>query len=319
MRKSSPTTPLTGSVTLLLTLAGWSATPLFLVHFAPQLDVWTSNGWRYGFAALLWAPLLVWHAARGTLPVGLYRAALVPAAFNAAGQMAFAASFYKVDPTSAIFGLRVQIVFVAVGAWALFPNERKMLRQPRVWLGIALVLLGVWGAVLTAPTARGHLQWQGVGLAALSGLLFAGYGLAVRHSMAQFGAMVAFAAISQWTALVTLAAMGLFGHDAGLAGWQLPPTELGLLLVSSVTGIALGHVFYYMAIARLGVTVSAAVLQLQPFTVAVGSWWLLGQELAAAQLALGAVAVVGAVILLVAQNHGEVAREARESVELRRR
>ncbi len=48
-----------GTLTITLTLLGWSSVPLFLRHFVDLIDPWTSNGWRYGFSALLWAPVLV--------------------------------------------------------------------------------------------------------------------------------------------------------------------------------------------------------------------------------------------------------------------
>jgi drug/metabolite transporter (DMT)-like permease len=79
-----------GLLTVTLTLLGWSSTPLFLRHFVASIDAWTSNGVRYGFAALLWLPALLWAASRGTLPKGLLRAALLPSLFNCLGQVAFA-------------------------------------------------------------------------------------------------------------------------------------------------------------------------------------------------------------------------------------
>ncbi|MBM4346340.1 MAG: DMT family transporter, partial [Deltaproteobacteria bacterium] len=142
--------------------------------------------------------------------------------------------------------------------------------------------------------------------AVAAGLLYAGYGLAVRQAMANYSSVAAFAAISQWTAAATGIAMLGFGRDHGASALALPAGQFGLLLLSSVIGIALGHVFYYMAMARLGVAVTAGVLQLQPFTVAVGSWWLFGQTLGGAQLATGVLAVAGAV-LLVAQPRAAAA------------
>ncbi len=47
----------TGAMTVTLTLIGWSSVPLFLRYFADSIDAWTSNGWRYGVSALLWAPV----------------------------------------------------------------------------------------------------------------------------------------------------------------------------------------------------------------------------------------------------------------------
>lgn len=297
-RPTSRSTPL-GILTLLLTLATWSSTPLFLVHFAQSIDAWASNGWRYGFSALLWAPILLVYAYKGILPAGLWRAALWPAFFNAVGQMAFAASFYRVDAATATFGLRMQIVFVALGAWLLFPSERAVLRQPSAWAGIALVLTGVLGMVAAAPGTRPQVELTGVGLAVLAGVLFAGYGLAVRRQMGNYPSTLAFAAISQLTAAAMVLAMLVLGDATGPL--RMPASELGFLALSAVLGIAVGHVFYYMAIARLGVAVTSGVLQLQPFVVATGSWLVLGKTLTHVQLGLGGVALLGAMLLIRAQ------------------
>lgn len=299
-------------VTIVMTLLGWSAVPLIITHFAQTLDVWTSNGWRYGLSALLWAPVLILGWRRGTLPAGLWRAAIWPAAFNTLGQIAFAWSFYKTDPTTATFGLRMQIVFVSIGAYLLFPSERALLRRPLTWLAIALVLGGVTGTIVLSPGARSVEQVAsntfGVLLAVVSGLLFAGYALAVRRCMHGVPSVTAFAAISQYTAAAIVGLMLIVGHDSatghwdgGLSAWRLPTDQFLLLLFSAIIGIALGHVFYYIAIARLGVAVSSGVVQLQPVLVAIGAYFVLNKQVTAGQMGAGTVAVCGAVLLLGVQ------------------
>ena len=118
-----------GILTIVLTLLGWASVPLFLRHFADSIDAWTSNGWRYGFSALLWAPVLVIGFCRRRLPAGLWRAAIVPSIVNCAGQVTFVVAHYKIDPGLITFGLRSQMVFVAVGAYLLFPIERPIIRS----------------------------------------------------------------------------------------------------------------------------------------------------------------------------------------------
>lgn len=301
-----------GVITVLMTLAGWSSVPLFITHFAGIIDVWTSNGWRYAFSAVLWAPVLMYGYSKRSLPAGLWRAALVPSLFNAVGQAAFAWSFYNIDPATATFGLRLQIVFVAVGAYLMFPSERAVLRSPVSWLGIVLVLGGIAGTLMFAD--RNHLpkvvgtpaQYGfGVALAIIAGLLFACYGLSVRRFMHAFHPVTAFAAISQYTSLVLVLAMFGFAHDPasnvhdfGLSAFHLSGGQFALLLLSAVIGIALGHVFYYISIARLGVAVSSGVIQLQPFCVAIGQLALFNKPLTSGQWTCGVLAVVGAVLLL---------------------
>jgi drug/metabolite transporter (DMT)-like permease len=313
---------LLGIVTVVMTLLGWCSVPLFIKHFSHSIDGWTSNGWRYGFSALLWLPVIVWGWRRGTLPAGLWRASVFPAIFNSLGQVAFTWAFYRIDPTTATFGLRLQIVFVAIGAYVLFPVERRMLRNPLAWVSIIMVLAGVAGTIVGGEQRLNLSEAWGVALAIAAGLFFACYGLSVRRCMHGFHPVTAFAAISQYTALVMVALMlGLgadqFGasagatarHDFGLSALSLGGEQFALLMLSAVIGIALGHVFYYISIARLGVAVSSGVIQLQPFGVAIGSYLFFGQSMSRLQVATGSVAVGGAVLLLWVQLR--VSRQAR--------
>ena len=92
------------------------------------------------------------------------------------------------------------------------------------------------------------------------------------------------------------------GHRGGLDAVALPGRDFVLLLVSAVIGIALGHVFYYMSIARLGVAVSSGVLQLHPFGVAIASFFLFGEILTPVQWGCGAMAVFGALLMVSVQG-----------------
>ncbi len=299
-----------------MTLLGWSSVPLFIAHFSRDMDVWSSNGWRYAFSALLWAPVLLLAHARRRVPAGLWQNALVPALLNALGQAAFAWSFYNIDPATATFGLRLQIVFVAIGAYLLFPSERAVLRRPAAWAGIVLVLGGIAGTLLLAdqdnlPTDVAGTTASyafGVTLAVISGLLFAGYALSVRKFMHRYHPVTAFAAISQYTSVVLVGLMLVLARDpaqgtpdGGLHALAIGAGPFALLLLSAVIGIALGHVFYYISIARLGVAVSSGVIQLQPFCVAVAQLALFDKPLTVGQWICGSLAVLGAVLLLHTQ------------------
>lgn len=313
-------TPALGVLTVILTLLGWASVPLFLRHFADSIDFWTSNGWRYGFSALLWAPVLVIAAARSRLPKGLFTAAIIPSIVNAAGQTCFAWAHYRIGPGLLTFGLRSQLIFVAIGAWILFPRERAVIRTPSYLIGAALLILGIVGILLLdssttvsvaeslSPATAGGAVYgtaaahaEGVILAVLSGLLFAAYGLAVRKYMDGVNSVLAFAAICQYTALAMVVLMLLFGREGGSGVFSLSTPEIAKLLLSAVIGIAIGHVFYYVSIARLGVAVTAGVLQLQPFIVALLSLTIFGERLGPLQWIGGIIAVAGAMLMLSVQ------------------
>jgi len=297
-----PARTATGTVTIILTLVGWSSIPLFLRYFADQIDAWTSNGWRYGFSALLWAPVLLLGWLYGRLPRGLWRAAIVPSIVNSVGQVTFTYAHYKIEPGLLSFGLRSQMLFAAVGAYIMFAGERRVIRSPVYLAGLVAVLVGTCGAVLMGKEPIEGAVAEGILLSLASGALFAGYALAVRKYMSSFGAVIAFAAISQYTAAAMIVLMLVLGRHRGMEVIEMSGPDIALLLISAVIGIALGHVFYYMSIARLGVAVSSGVLQLHPFGVGVASYFVFAEILTTPQWVAGGIAVVGAVLMLAAQG-----------------
>lgn len=302
----------TGTLTVILTLVGWSSIPLFLFYFASEIDAWTSNGWRYGFSALLWAPVLFLGWLYGRLPRGLWRAAIVPSIVNSAGQVTFTYAHYKIEPGLLTFGLRSQVLFAAVGAYVMFAAERRVIRSPVYLAGMVAVLVGTGGAVLLGDDPIAGAQAEGIVLSLVSGALFAGYALAVRRYMSNFGSVIAFAAISQYTAAAMVTLMLVLGRHGGLEVIEMSATDIAWLLISAVIGIALGHVFYYMSIARLGVAVSSGVLQLQPFGVGVASYYVFDEYLTTPQWVSGGVAVAGALLMLGARGH--IARRIRREL-----
>lgn len=306
---------LVGLAMLTFTLLGWSSVPLFVTHFSQAMNVWTQNGWRYLLGAMVWAPVLMWAWWKGTTPRGLWGASLMPAAFNALGQAAFTWSFYNVDTATAAFGLRTQIVFLAIGAYLLFPSERALLRTVGAWAGIVLVVVGVVGTMLLRDSSHDVAKsvggtgnpLLGMGAAVAAGLLFASYGLSVRRNMHGFHPVTAFAAISQITAAISVVLMLVLSRDSsklldyGMAVRALSAGGWGILFLSAVIGITLGHAAYFVSIARLGVSTTSGVLQLQPFCVAIAQFVVFNKVMTGGQWAAGTVAVMGALVLLYAQ------------------
>lgn len=301
---------------ILSTLLAWASVPLFLKYFVSSLDGWEANGWRYGLSALFWLPLLAfaWH--RGRLPKPIFIAAIVPAIFNLLGQSCFAWCPYFMDPGFFTFVFRVQIVFVTLGAWLLFPTERATLRSPRFWLGAGLVVLGSTGLILfksAVPSVVGApvppaMPWFAIPLAITSGALFAGYGLAVRKTMQAYHPVYAFGVICQYTAVGTIILMFVLGRDQGAGVLGFSAFNWFMLIASSMIGIAISHVLYYAALARLGVSVSMGIIQLQPVLTGVASMFLFDEQLNARQWGSGLVGVVGAVLILTAGKAGSSPR-----------
>jgi drug/metabolite transporter (DMT)-like permease len=248
---------------------------------------------------------------RRSLPPGLWRAAIAPSLINAVSQTLFCWTFYKINPGLATFGLRSNIVFATIGAAVFFAAERRIVATPGFIAGILGVVGGTAGTMLLGENGPPQgASLVGVTLATLSGAGFAAYAIAVRHFMHGVNPIQSFAAISLLSALPMVATMLVYGDPSanGRGDWggavvlDLSPGQFVLLLVSAIIGIALGHVFYYFSISKLGVAVSAGVVQLQPIVVSVASFWLFGEELTPAQWVCGGVAVAGAAGILYVQN-----------------
>lgn len=295
-----------GVAFLILTLLGWASSPLFLNYFKHDMDAWTSNGWRYGISALFWLPFLARHVSRGREAGhvgGIWRAALWPAFFNVLGQIAFAWVVYlHIDPGMMTFLLRAQIVFVTIGAFILFPDERRLALLGGYWAGMVLVLCGTIGTIFL-----GHARPSGAGamgvLAGLSsGALFGCYALAVRARMQRYSSMVSFSVISLYTAAALVLIMWVMSGDHGAATLRLSGRQWIMLVVSALAGIALGHVFYYASIARIGVASASSILLLQPFLTAAMSRLWFGERLTAHQWAAGCISVLGAGVIIHTQR-----------------
>jgi drug/metabolite transporter (DMT)-like permease len=289
-----------------LTLAGWSITPVLISYLSGHIDVLSNNAFRYAIAATVWLPVLLIGRMKKAVPEGLMKRALLPSAINVVAQTLFTSGFYLIDPAMMIIGLRMQIVFVALGAAMLFANERAVIRSNGFLVGASLATAGTVGVLVfelktTAGLDNGRVV-LGMLVAIASGAGFGGYGLAVRHAMHGVPAYFAFAAISQYTAGALIALMFAFAPGHGAALLELSGTHFALLIVSAFTGIAGTHVFYYVSIKRLGVAVSTAVLQLQPFGVGIISYAVLGERLSLPQWLCGVVAVLGAGLVLLVQH-----------------
>jgi drug/metabolite transporter (DMT)-like permease len=320
---------------VVFTLLSWASVPLFLRDFASfGLDPFISNAWRYLISAVFWLPLLAIMWRRGQMPAGLVCASIVPVCFNIVGQTCFAWGPSLLDPGFFSFVFRVQIIFVTLGAYLLFPAERGLLRTRRYWLGVALVVMGSVGLFLfrdaggaappmgqdvaaaahkVAPGLTGDTRfWVGVGVSLMAGVMFAGYGLSVRYYVSKFSPVVSFGVICQFTAIGMVALGVTLGTAHGLTALDMTGPQWLKLVASAFIGIAVSHVSYYASLKRLGVSVTVGVIQLQPVLTAVGSTLIFDERLNSAQWAAGLLGVSGAIVMLWA-GHIAASRQTKRA------
>ena len=290
---------------ILFTLLSWASIPLFLRQISGEvdkggwgIDPFAANAWRYGISAAFWLPFLFVARKRGNLPNRLFALAAVPVLFNIVGQSFFAWGPRLLDPGFFTFVFRVQVVFVTLGAYLLFPEERSALRSGKYWLGMAAVVGGSVGLVMLADRQLGNISTLGVVVALAAGVLFAGYGLAVRYFVSGFPPIIAFGVICQFTALGVIALGFVSGPAKMGAVLSFTPWQWFTLVASAFIGIAISHVTYYASLKRLGVSVSIGIIQLQPVLTAAGSMLIFNEVLNLPQWTAGLIGVGGAVLML---------------------
>jgi len=301
---SAPEVTFAGLAWATATLVCWTVTPLLVKYLTGVFDLWASNGWRYGMAALIWLPLLIWTIARGKMPPGVWRRALWPAAFSAVAQVAFVGAFYCTGAGMVTFGLRFQIVATAIGAAMLFPGERLIVKRPGFIIGGGAVIAGVLGVAALADTGAGggerHLL--GITLAIVAGIGYACYGMAVRKCLAGVSARLSFSVISIYVGGVMILLMILFADRPVDQLLAIDSMQWVYLVLSVIFGLAAGHVIYFTAMTKLGVAPATGFVQVQPFTVAAAGYFVLGEVMNLPQILCGAVAVFGAGLMLYTQH-----------------
>jgi len=291
-----------GIACILATLLSWASVFLFLKYLSGQVDPWTANGWRYGLSALLWLPVLLIGLYRGNLPKGLWGLAIVPAAINGIAQVMYATAPYYIGAGFSAFLVRVSVVSSMCGAFIMFSDERILLRSAKFWIGLGLVVAGSIGTVYYSGEKFNGDAVIGIVCGAASGLLYGFYSVAVRYYMRGIPSLTAFAVICLYTAAGLIVPMVIFGREHGLVVRNLSGFAWSMLGLSAFLGIAMGHVLYYAAIARLGVAVSNGILQVAPFLTAIGSLLLFDEKLTTGQWVCGAILFIGAVLLLAAEQ-----------------
>jgi len=130
------------------------------------------------------------------------------------------------------------------------------------------------------------------------------YGLSVRRWMGKYHPVIALSVICQMTAVGLIALMLIYGRDHGAYVPQLPADILWYLAVSAFVGIAIGHILYYISIARIGIVITSGVLQMQPFLVSAASFFIFGETFRWWQWIAGIIAIGGAYLMLTSTGSG---------------
>lgn len=295
-----------GVAALVALIVCWGFVPVLLRDLADSIDLWTANGIRYPLSAVLYWPYL-WMAfrkrdttGRRQLNVGLVRACLVPAIFSTIGQVFWAMAHYHLQASQIGFLVRASTIVAITGSMILFADERRLLKYRRFHLGVALALGGFIALSLASGKSVEGASATGLVVMLLCSLFFGSYIVSVRKCIPDVDPILAFAIVAQMCSAVLFVAMLCKGDYYVLA--SLTGREWGLVMASSILGIGLGHVLLYVAVVRLGASVTTTCQSAMPFVTAAIASVVLGERLTTPQWAAGLVIVIGALTLLSVKN-----------------
>jgi drug/metabolite transporter (DMT)-like permease len=289
-----------GALACIGTLACWSSAPLFIKYLTGYLDLWTQNLLRYGAACLFWLPVLLLAAKKGQLPKTVWKRALIPFIPNIVGQSLWAAAFYYIDPGFASLLSMTAFLWVIILSVIFFAEERLHLSNRLFLLSIFLSLVGLLGVMFFHPAFTHSYTIIGIVIVTLYGIIWGFYAIAVKVMFRGIGSRIGFSVVSIYTVIAIFILTLVLGHPAKCL--EMPFSGWFAVIISGITGIALGHVFYYIALRRLGPTTPSLVQLAQPFIVVVISYFVFSEKLSVPQMVFGVVLVTGSALAILAKK-----------------
>lgn len=289
------TTALIGSVLC------WATIPLFLKYFTAYVDAWTANGIRYPFAALLFVPWLIHFHKKGVLQWRHWKLAIFPVVVNTISQIMWAWAPYYIDAGFMTFLVRLSVLWVVLGSFILFRDERELVKSGRFWLGFILAIVGFIAMTVASKPLATRSTFIGVILVLFVSVGWAAYQLSVRKNLQQIDSRAGFGMISVLTSIGLLTCMFSFGEYDKVA--TLEPVVTIMLLLSGLIGIAAAHLLFYIAVKRIGVAIASSANLSATFLTAFFSMLLFGEKLSAIQWFAGVILIAGGILLTQAQVH----------------
>ena len=307
-----------GTLAVLANVCIWGSTPVLLkdlTHYLPD-DPWTANGIRYPIAAVLLWPVLFLALRRGELGGRVLLRALVPAAFAFAGQILWAAAPYYIQATAIGFFIKGSTIWAVAGAMILFPGERALLRSRRFGIGLLLAFAGLLGLAASSGAFSHEVSGKGVLIILACGLFFGLYAVSVRYFMQEVRPMVAFGIVAQYVSVGTIILMGVYGSEGSIEKLSADSNWGWVLVISTaLLGVLIAHVFFYVALLRLGASITSSFQMLSPFLTYLVASLYLGESMEGGPRAwaAGIALVAGGLLLLWAQEKIEPQSPGRQA------
>ncbi len=305
MNKSTPPVVISlGVMACLGTLLCWTSAPLFIEYLTDYLDLWTQNLLRYGAACLFWLPVLIIAAKEKKLPKTVWKRAILPALPNIFMQTMWAAAFYYIDPGFVSLLSTTAFLWVIILSFIFFIDERHHLSNRMFWLSICTTITGLMGVMLFHPASAHSYTLIGTTIILVYGLIWGFYALSVKVMFRGIDSRIGFSVVSIYTIVPLVILSFIFGQPQ--KSFDMPAWGWAAAIFSGITGIALGHVLYYISIHRLGATTPSLILLTQPFVVVVISFFIFDEKMTFLQIISGIILISGAAMAILAKKESRI-------------
>ncbi len=289
-----------GSLAMLATAANFVAVPLIVRSITGYVDTWVQNALRYGVAFVVWAPFLLVRIAQGRVARTIWLNAVVPTMLNLLQQVLFTTSLYYLEPGIMSLLSKTSLIWIMVFAMIIFPDERSLLRDRFFRAGVPLCVAGAVGVMALDRSFSTSGTATGIVLTLACALSWGAYTVSARYFLRELDSRTAFAVVAVYTTAALAGLALLFGDP--MRGLRMPAAGWVGVVVTGFLGIAVGHVLYFVAIKRIGATISALFLLITPLGVYAVSAFTLGETMSLAQWLFGLLLLGGAALVLWSQR-----------------
>ena len=280
------------------TIGIWSVPSLFQFYLNRFYDPWSQNFYRYAVACLAIIPFVLFQFGRGPkIDIRAVALCLVPCLPNVVHQITQVVALFYMGPGVYAIFIRSSVIFSALLALALFPEERDVIRQWQFQAGTLLGLAGAFGVIWYQPNGQDrHIALPGLFVAFTASFCWALYATLIKRPSARLGSIRSFGVVSVITSTLLLPLALAFGkiatplHVSANVNW--------ILIISAVICITLAHVLYYVAIREIGVALAQSLQLLSPLVALGLSGIIFHERLTLPQLISAAILLIGAFLAM---------------------
>ncbi len=286
----------------------WSVSPIMIRSVSGYFSVSFQNFFRFAVSiVILWIFTLA--AAGRTRTISSIRGIRRPvrrlpliALANFSHQFFLIKGVYLLLPGLVTIIEESTVIFAAVLAFIFIPEERSVIRQPRLIVGMLIAVAGVLLTALPEVVSRGSspqaFPAAGVMCIIISSFSWALFSLLIRLWLPDTPAPVTSSLIFTLVIPFFIVSMLFEGSVAAPVASSVPASAWIQLGVSGVIGIGLGYSFYYQAIKGLGVTMTSSLGLGIPLVTMLISFIVFGERLLPVQAAGTAALLAGSFMLI---------------------